>query len=103
MALGHKVVTKVLANELKKTGAKHVKGIYSKERDYAIMCRLYYHFKIKGLRYDIAVELLSKEIYLGETTIAQIIMSERETLEKLKELNADRKYLEKELPWYNWN
>lgn len=103
MALGQQVVNSILADDLKKTNVKHVKGVFSDKRDYALMCRLYYHFKIKGLRYNVAVERLSQELYLGETTIAQIIMKERELLEQLKHVAADRKFFEKKLPWYNWN
>jgi hypothetical protein len=103
MLLGSQLVTSILSDDIRKTSVKHVKGVYTKERDYAIVCRLYYHFKINGRNYDKALELLNKEFYLGETTIAQIIMRERDALETLKAAKADRKYLSKELPHYNWN
>lgn len=102
MQLGHQLVTKILSEDLTKTGVKHVKGVFSQRRDYAIVCRLYYHYKIKGLRYDVAVETLTNEMYLGETTLAQIIMRERDTLEELKRVQADCKYLQKKLPHYSW-
>ena len=84
MALGQQLITSILANELKRSNEKHVKGIFTDQRDKAMVCRLYYYYKVKGLRYDIVVGILSKEFYLGETTIAQIIMKERDLLENLK-------------------
>jgi len=102
MALGSQLITSILTDPLERTTNKHVKGIFTQQRDYAIVCRLYYHYKLKGLRYDVAIETLNKEFYLGETTIAQIIMRERDALEKLKADQADSKYLQKKLPHYNW-
>jgi hypothetical protein len=102
MQLGHQLVTKILSEDLKKTDVKHIKGVFSEQRDFAIICRLYYHYKIKGLRYDVAINTLNKEFYLGETTLAQIIMRQRDALEELKAQQADRKYLQKELPHYSW-
>jgi hypothetical protein len=102
MQLGHKTVTTILSEPLKKTAVKHVKGIHTKQRDNAIVARLYYHYKLKGLRYDVAIAELSREFYLGETTLAQIIMRESEVLEILKKAKADRKYLQKAHPHYSW-
>ncbi|QEM13461.1 hypothetical protein [Mucilaginibacter rubeus] len=102
MQLGHQLITNLLSDPLDKTNVKHVKGVYTQERDFAIACRLYFHYKIKGLRYDVAIEILNKEFYLGETTLAQIIMRKRDTIEELKNLKADSKYLQKQLPHYNW-
>ena len=102
MALGHQLVTKILTDDLVKSDVKHVKGVFTKQRDYAIVCRLYYHYKLNGLRYDVAIGLLNREFYMGETTLAQIIMRERDALEKLKADQADRKYLQKILPHYSW-
>ena len=39
----------------------------------------------------------------GETTLAQIIMRERDLLERLKLDEADKKYLTNLFPHYNWN
>lgn len=103
MLLGHQTVISILSQDLKRSNVKHVKGIFSTKRDYAIVCRLYFWYKINGKNYEKAVEKLSEEFYLGETTIAQIIMRERETLELLKSKEADRKYLQNKLPHYNWS
>lgn len=102
MALGQQLITNILSDPLKRSDVKHVKGVFTKQRDNAIVCRLYYHYKIKGLRYDVAIGELNKEFYLGETTLAQIIMRERDILEKLKADEADRKYLQKLIPHFNW-
>lgn len=102
MATGLKVITQILSEPLTRTKVKHVSGIFKEQRDYAVACRLYFHYKIKGLRYDVAVENLNKEFYLGETTLAQIIVRQRDVIEELKNLKADRKYLQSKLPHYNW-
>ena len=104
MLLGNHLVTSILSEgELKKTAVKHVKGVFTENRDKAVVCRLYYHYKMKGLRYDVAIAMLNQEFYLGETTLAQIIMRERNLLEKLKSDEADRRYLSNLFPHYNWN
>jgi len=102
MQLGHQLITSILSEPLQKSDVKHVKGVFTQERNHAVACRLYFHYKIKGLRYDVAICELSKEFYLGETTLAQIIMRERDTINKLKEDQADRKYLQKLIPHLNW-
>jgi len=102
MALGKQLVASILSEPLKRSNVKHVKGVFKARRDHDIVCRLYYHYKIKGLQYERAVEELNHEFYLGETTISQIIMEERDTLEKLKADQADRKYLQKLIPHFNW-
>jgi hypothetical protein len=102
MQRGLITISGILTDDLKKTTVKHVRGVFSKQRDHAVMCRLYYHFKIKGLRYDVVISLLNQEFYIGETTLTQIIMRERDLLEKLKSHDADRKYFQKELPHYSW-
>jgi len=102
MALGAQLITNILSDPLERTAVKHVKGVFKSRRDHDIACRLYYHYKIKGLRYDVAVGILSNEFYLGETTLAQIIMQERDVLEKLKSDAADRKYLAKLIPHLSW-
>ncbi|GGB14353.1 MULTISPECIES: hypothetical protein [Mucilaginibacter] len=103
MALGKQLISNILSEPLKKEGVKHVKGIFKARRDHDIVCRLYFHYKIKGLQYERAVEKLNTEFYLGETTISQIIMQERDVLEKLKSEEADSKYLQKLLPHFNWS
>ena len=102
MQLGQQLVNSILSDPIERSTVKHVKGICNHKRDYAIACRLYYHFRLKGLRYDVALEELKNEFYLGETTLAQIIMREREAIEQLKTDNADRKTLQKLLPHYSW-
>lgn len=104
MKLGQQLITKLLTEDFKpETRPKHLKGIYTTERDKAIIARLYYHYKIKGMRYDFALSTLSVEFYLGETTLAQIIMRGRDLLEKLKEEKTGSRELSAKFPHYNWN
>jgi hypothetical protein len=102
MALGHQIVTTILSEDLKKGTVKHQKGVFTSERNFKIACRLYYHFSIKGLRYDVALTRLNEEFDLSELRLAQIIMNERDNLEKLKKSNADSKFLQKKFPYFNW-
>ena len=103
MALGKQVVAKIFQDDVKSSNVKHVKGIFTHQRDYAIICRFYYHYKLRDLRYEVAVNKLSEEFYLGETTIAQIVMRESNMLERLKAENADKKHLNSLLPHYSWD
>ncbi|WP_295795168.1 hypothetical protein [Mucilaginibacter sp.] len=104
MLLGNQFVAGILSEpELKKSNVKHVKGVFTENRDKAVVCRLYYHYNIKGMRYDVALATLNQEFFLGETTLAQIIMREGDLLKKLKADEADKKYLTNLFPHYNWN
>jgi len=103
MALGTQFAQSILGEELNKSTVKSVKGIYTADRNYAIACRFYYHFTIKGLRYERCLSELQKEFNLSELRIAQLIMDEGDSLEKLKAEKNVRKFLTTKFPFYNWN
>jgi len=103
MALGKQLVNSILCTDLNKSENKHVKGVFTNERNYKIACRFYYHFSIKGLQYERALIELNKEFDLSELRIAQIIMLERDSLEQLKKDKADKRYFTAKLPHFNWN
>ncbi|MDP9076278.1 MAG: hypothetical protein M3O71_02545 [Bacteroidota bacterium] len=103
MALGQQFANKILPDEVTKSAKKHVNGMFTGERNYKIACRFYYHFQLKGLRYERTLTELNKEFDLSELRIAQIIMDQGDSLKALKEANADKKFLASKLPHYNWN
>lgn len=103
MPLGQNIAQSILKEKINKTTAKHVKGVFTSERNYKIACRFYFHFTIKGLRYERCLTELNTEFDLSEIRIAQIIMLERNNLEKLKQQKADKKYLTAKIPHYNWS
>lgn len=103
MALGKQLVNSILSTEINKSANKHVKGVFTNDRNYKIACRFYYHFSIKGLQYERALSELNKEFDLSELRIAQIVMLERDNLKKLKTDKADKKYFTAKFPHYNWN
>jgi hypothetical protein len=102
MALGKQLVDGIYKEEIHKTAVKHVKGVYTDNRNYKIACRFHYHFFIKGLKYERTLTELHKEFDLGELTIAQLIMKGRDHLEALKNEKADCKMLQKRFPYFNW-
>lgn len=101
--LGNQLITKLLADDLTRTEVKHVKGVFTAERNYKIACRLYYHFNMKGLRYDVAIERLHNEFNLSETRLAQIVMEQAPVLKELKEGKTGAKELQRLFPYFNWN
>lgn len=102
MARGHSLANEIYKEEIQKTAAKHVKGVFTDNRNYKIACRFHYHFYIKGLRYERTLTVLHQEFDLSELRIAQLIMSGREYLEQLKAEKADGKTLQKRFPYFNW-
>ncbi|MDB5029728.1 hypothetical protein [Mucilaginibacter sp.] len=103
MALGAQFANSIFKEDINKSTEKHVKGCYTDNRNYKIACRFYYYFNIKGLRYERTLTVLHDEFDLSELRIAQLIMGAGDHLEKLKQDNADKKYLANKLPHYNWN
>jgi hypothetical protein len=103
MALGQELTNNIYKEEVQKTAVKHVKGIFTDNRNYKIACRFHYHFYIKGLRYERTLTVLHQEFDLSETRIAQLIMAGRQHLEQLKADKADGKALQKIIPYFNWN
>lgn len=101
--LGHQIVSDILADKITNTNAPHVKGVYTEDRNFAIMCRLYYHYELKGLRYDKAINMVHKEFFLSETRITQLVVEGRADLTRFKAEKADKKYFAARFPHYNWN
>jgi hypothetical protein len=63
MALGQQFAQKILIDDLNKSTVKHKKGVFTNDRNYAIACHFYYHYKLRGLRYDRALAELNKEFF----------------------------------------
>lgn len=102
MALGKQFADKIYGNDLNKSTVKHQKGAFTNERNYAIACRFHFHFEIRGLRYDRALAEVHKEFYLSELRIAQLLMTQGDSLKALKAANTDVTVLKKKLPHFSW-
>jgi hypothetical protein len=102
MPLGHQTVAKILDTEPEASNLKHVKGVYTGVRNKKILCRLYYHYQLRGLQYTRAVQVLNVEFDLSETRLEQLILENREVLEQLKQDKADSRYLQRIYPYFNW-
>jgi len=102
MALGAQLVNEIFKEEVNKTAAKHVKGVFTDNRNYKIACRFYFHFSIKGLRYERALTQLHNEFDLSELRIAQLLMCDRDYLKQLNDEKPDAKALQKRFPYFNW-
>lgn len=103
MSLGQQLANEIFKEELQKTSVKHIKGAFTDNRNYKIACRFYYHFSIKGMRYERALMQLHTEFDLSELRIAQLIMRDREHLKKLNDEKPDVKSLQKIIPYFNWS
>lgn len=101
-ALGQQLITNLLADPINKSNPKCKKGVYTEPRNYKIACRFYYHFYIKGLRYEVSLERLNHEFDISELRLAQLIMQSRDYLADLKDKKADQKLLQKKYPYFNW-
>ena len=102
MALGQNFATGILLDTATKSGIKHKRGVFTGDRNGAIASRFYFHFKLRGMRYDRVLAELNKEFYLSELRIAQLIMQSDEKINYLKAKNADIKYLANQYPHFNW-
>ena len=102
MPLGHQLIAQILPEDTRQTASKHVRGVYTSNRNYKIACRFYYYFTIKGLKYERSIGHLHEEFDLSPLRLEQLIMQERETLAGLRDDKADSKYLQKKIPYFNW-
>jgi hypothetical protein len=67
-----------------------------------LVCRYYYHVKIKGLKYLEALNILRFEVFLEIRTIQDILAKENAHLKMLHQAAPDIKYFQKKYSWINW-
>ena len=72
-------------------------------RDECLLYRYYYHIKIQGKRYDMALDDLSNEFYIRNSNIIYRMQCNSERLEQImKQEQPDVKQLKQLYPWWVW-
>lgn len=100
MIRGNRAIVSIISDDL--TAEKHVKGESMNDRDTAIACRFFYHGYLIGKRYDVCLAALSKEFFLSENVIIQLLMKQQDFLKKLRSNNTTAKDLQKLYFFYDW-
>lgn len=72
-------------------------------RDECLLHRYYYHIKLQGKRYDMAIQELSKEFWIKNSNIIYRMQCNSERLEQImKKEQPDLKQLRLLYPWLIW-
>lgn len=72
-------------------------------RNDCLIARYYFYVKYSGLRYSLILRILSKEFFLSEVTIPDILDANFEKLAALKKQPPDKAVLKEKWPHLNWN
>lgn len=72
-------------------------------RNDCLLDRYYLYGKFYGLRYELIIKQLSKEFFLSEITIPQIIEDNFEKLTAVKKAAPNREQLIEKWPHLNWH
>jgi hypothetical protein len=102
MQRGSQALMGIISNE-PTTSVKHVKGRYKEERDDAIACRFFYWGHIKERRYDVCCARISKEYFVSELVVGQILLNRQSFIKQLRLDGIKRADLQRRYPWLNWN
>jgi hypothetical protein len=100
---GQKSLMAIVSNEVKLTSEKHLKGVYTDERDDALACRFFFHGHLGGKRYDICLDELRREFFISELVVSQRLMKRQAFLKQLRLDNINARDLQKRYPFFNWN
>jgi hypothetical protein len=76
--------------------------ILIENRNECLLYRYYYYAKIKRLRYEDVLEVVSKEFFISTRTITNILMEESEYQKKVFKEKLDVKELEKKFDFLKW-
>jgi hypothetical protein len=72
------------------------------QRNECIIDRYLFVVNNTGLRYDLVIKIISADFFLAERTITDLLSNNHQQLKKARDLQLDRKDLEKKWPQYNW-
>jgi hypothetical protein len=103
MLRGHKALMGIVSDDVQIVSEKSIKGCFTDERNDALACRFYYYGHMLGKRYDVCLKALSKEFFISETVISQLLMKRQDYLKQLRLNNTTGKDLQKLYPFYTWN
>lgn len=73
------------------------------QRNTLLLNRYYYYATFTKTRYEIVMQLLSKEFFLSERRIIDLITHDKETLSNLRKKHPDIAYFKKNFPHLSWN
>lgn len=68
-----------------------------------IICRYYYHIKLRCEQYEKALEILEGEVYLAKRTIINIVNENCHQLKTLQQLKPELKYFRTKYPFMSWS
>jgi hypothetical protein len=72
------------------------------QRNECIIDRYLFVVSNTGLRYDLVIKIISADFFLAERTITDLLSNNHHQLKKARDLQLERKDLEKKWPQYNW-
>lgn len=88
---------------VKKTARKGRSADMIALRDECLLHRYYYHIKLQGKRYDMAIQDLSHEFWIKNSNIIYRLQCNSERLEQImKQEQPDLKQLKILYPWWAW-
>lgn len=91
-------------NDLKeKHGKRGRNKNFLANRNECLLYRYYYYSKLKKLRYDEVLELVSRDFFLANRSIRDITTAESESLKIVFKEKLSIKELEKKFTFLNWN
>lgn len=92
-----------IENPVRKTTRKGRSADMIALRDECLLHRYYYHIKLLGKRYDMAIQELSGEFWIKNSNIIYRLQCNSERLEQImKQEQPDLKQLKILYPWWAW-
>lgn len=92
-----------IESPVKKTTRKGRSADMIALRDECLLHRYYYHIKLQGKRYDMAIQELSGEFWIKSSNIIYRLQYNSERLEQImKQEQPDLKQLRILYPWWTW-
>lgn len=72
------------------------------KRNELLICRYYYHVKIIGCQYPVALSALENEMFITQRTITDTIQKHHGLLKELHLTKPDIRYFKNKFPWMVW-
>jgi hypothetical protein len=93
--------TKVSASKIEKRKGRSADLI--KARNECLVARYYFYLNFSERRYEIIVELLSKEFFISTVTIPELLSKNIQLLENFRKNKTDKTYFDKKYPHLKWS
>lgn len=72
------------------------------KRNELLICRYYYHVKIIGCQYSVALSALENEMFITKRTIVDTIQKHHSLLKELHHIKPDIKYFRSKFSFLQW-